>query len=395
MSSVYPVKPELRSYVMWSVFDGCGMGPQAAKEADYILKEVHTFEVDPYAMKISKKNHPESIQHGCVTNCTYERMKDSPPDVIIGGSPCQGFSSAGFQRGLEDSRSRLFWEWIRIRDLALELNPDCVFILENVKMKKEWVDKLSDAVGVRPIIINSSLMTAQNRVRLYWTNIPNVQQPNDHEVKLKDILEVGGFVTDREKSYCIDANYFKGGNVKNYLQKHRRQIVFSPQGLAHVANADLKGNESIQRVYHEDGKAPTMTTCGGGHREPKVLVHPASIVGRRLNDRGVREDYNKAVPLTQCLQVKHNPDKSGCLTTVEKDNVVSLNPPGRYPNAYEDEQLMWRKLTPLECERLQGVPDGYTEGVSNTQRYKMLGNGFTIPVISHILSHALEENLHG
>jgi DNA (cytosine-5)-methyltransferase 1 len=383
MSSVYPVK-RVRPIIMWSIFDGCGMGVQAAKEENYILKEVHTFEVDKYAMQISKKNHPESIQHGCVTNCTYEAMEYSPPDVIIGGSPCQGFSSAGFQKGLEDSRSRLFWEWIRIRDIALELNPDCVFILENVKMKKEWVDKLSDEVGVRPITINSSLVSAQNRVRLYWSNKP-ITVPEDMGVKLKSILEIGGFVTDREKSYCIDANYFKGGNVKNYLEKHRRQLVFSPQGLAHVANADINGNDSLKRVYHEDGKSPTVTAAGGGNTEPKVLVHPASIVGRRLNDKGVREDYNKDLKMTQCLQVKHNPDKSGCLTTVEKDNVLSLNPPGRYPNAYEDEQLMWRKLTPMECERLQTLPDGYTEGVSNTQRYKMLGNGFTVKVIRHIL----------
>jgi site-specific DNA-cytosine methylase len=384
-STVYPAKPAL---IIWSVFDGCGMGIQAAKEEGYTLSEVHTWEVDKYAKFISKKNHPESIQHGCVTTCTRELMEASPPDVIIGGSPCQGFSSAGLQGGLEDSRSRLFWEWLRIKDLALDLNPNCVFILENVRMKKEWVDKLSDEVGVRPITINSSLVSAQNRVRLYWSNKP-ITVPDDEGILLKDILELGGFVTDRDKSYCIDANYFKGGNVKNYLEKSRRQIVFSPLGLAHVANADLKGSESLKRVYHEDGKSPTLTAHSGGNTEAKVLVHPASIVGRRINDRGVRDDYNKDVPITQCLQVKSNPDKSGCLTTVEKDNVLSLNKPGRYPNAYEDEQLMWRKLTPLECERLQTLPDGYTEGVSNTQRYKMLGNGFTVKVIRHILSCTL------
>ena len=124
-------------------------------------------------------------------------------------------------------------------------------------------------------------------------------------------------------------------------------------------------------------------------------LRPATIVGRRLNERGVRDDYNKDVPITQCLQVKHNSDKTGTLTTVEKDNVLSENEPGRYPNAYEDKKLVWRKLTPLECERLQTVDDGYTlvldengkQLVSDSQRYKMLGNGWTIDVITHIMKN--------
>jgi len=127
---------------------------------------------------------------------------------------------------------------------------------------------------------------------------------------------------DRDKSYCLDANYFKGGNLKSYFEKHRRQLVFSTDGLCHVGDADIKGHDSIKRVYHPQGKAPTLTTMGGGHREPKVIV----------------------------------------------------------------DELTWRKLTPLECERLQTLPDGYTDkDVSNTQRYKMLGNGFTVDVIAHIL----------
>ena len=153
------------------------------------------------------------------------------------------------------------------------------------------------------------------------------------------------------------------------------------------------------RVFHEDGKSHALTssfasrTNVGKFEEDKEL-RPATIVGRRLNERGVREDYNKDVPMTQCLQVKHNSDKSGTLTTVDKDNVLSENEPGRYPDAYNDKKLSWRKLTPLECERLQTVPDGYTlvieddkQKVSNSQRYKMLGNGWTIDVITHIMKN--------
>jgi site-specific DNA-cytosine methylase len=155
------------------------------------------------------------------------------------------------------------------------------------------------------------------------------------------------------------------------------------------------------RVFHEEGKSHSLTASFAsrtkvGKFEVKSYkeLRPATIVGRRLNERGVRDDYNKDVPITQCLQVKHNSDKSGTLTTVEKDNVLSENEPGRYPNAYENKKLSWRKLTPLECERLQTVPDGYTlvmedgkQKVSNSQRYKMLGNGWTVDVITHILKN--------
>jgi len=154
---------------------------------------------------------------------------------------------------------------------------------------------------------------------LYWTNIEGVRQPADQGIMLKDILEHG--VTDREKSHCIDANYFNVGNLKSYFEKHRRQLVFSKDGLCHIGDADIKGIDSLKRVYHAEGKAPTLTTMQGGHRQPKIFQEP----------------YN------------------------------------------------WRKLTPLECERLQGFPDNYTEGVSNTQRYKMLGNGFQVDTISFIL----------
>ena len=235
---------------------------------------------------------------------------------MIGGSPCQGFSFAGKQLNFDDPRSKLFFEFVKLKNL---LKPK-YFLLENVRMKKQYQDIISEHLGVEPIAINSNLVSAQNRYRLYWTNIPNVTQPDDKGILLQDILEDG--IVDRDKSHCLDANYFKGGNLKSYFEKHRRQLVFSTDGLCHVGDADIKGHDSIKRVYHPQGKAPTLTTMGGGHREPKVIV----------------------------------------------------------------DELTWRKLTPLECERLQTLPDGYTDkDVSNTQRYKMLGNGFTVDVIAHIL----------
>jgi len=279
-------------------------------------------------------------------------------------------SFAGKGKGLIDGeRSSLFFEFVR---LYQELKPK-YFILENVKMKKNSEDIITHCLGVQPTEINSSLFSAQNRKRLYWTNIPLDDLPKDKGIKLKDILENG--IVDRDKSHCIDANYFKGGNLKSYFEKHRRQLVFSNDGLCHVGQADINGYDLLKRVYHPEGKAPTLTTMGGGHREPKVLVG-GRVVNRRLDERGKRKDEDLSIPLRPRVELRKD-DKSNCLSTIAKDTIVA-----------DVEQLKWRKLTPLECERLQTVPDNYTEGVSNSQRYKMLGNGMTVDVIAFLLKNA-------
>ena len=235
----------------------------------------------------------------------------------MAGFPCPSFSGAGNRLGTDDPRGQLLHNAIALHN---KLCPDW-FLYENVaSMKKEHRDMISELIGVEPIEINSNLVSAQNRRRLYWTNIPYAGPPTDRGVLLKHILEDG--CVDRDKAHCIDANYWKGGNLKSYFEKHRRQLVFSKDGLCHVGDADLKGIESLKRVYHREGKAPTLTTMGGGHREPKVYTGGMS----------------------------------------------------------------WRKLSPLECERLQTLPDNYTNHVSNTQRYKMIGNGYTVDAIAHILS---------
>ena len=274
-------------------------------------------EIDKYAIQVTQKNFPDTIQLGNIREVKASGLPKI--DLLIGGSPCQDVSFAGKGKGLIDGeRSSLFFEFVR---LYQELKPK-YFILENVKMKKNSEAIITHCLGVQPIEINSSLFSAQNRKRLYWTNIPLDDLPKDKGIKLKDILENG--IVDRDKSHCIDANYFKGGNLKSYFEKHRRQLVFSNDGLCHVGEADINGYDLLKRVYHPEGKAPTLNSMGGGNREPKVLV----------------------------------------------------------------EQLKWRKLTPLECERLQTVPDNYTQGVSNTQRYKMLGNGMTVDVIAFLLKNA-------
>jgi len=295
-----------------SLFDGMSCGQIALDQLGIHVDTYFAAEIDKYAIKVAKANYPDMIHLGDVRDVKAESLPKI--DLLIGGSPCQGFSFAGKQLNFDDPRSQLFFEYVR---LLKALQPK-YFLLENVKMKKESEQVITDMLGVEPIEINSNLVSAQNRRRLYWTNIPYEGAPADKGIKLKDILEDG--FTDRDKSHCIDANYFKGGNLKSYFEKNRRQLVFSDSGLCHVGDADLSGHDSLKRVYHEQGKAPTVTANGGGNNEPKLFIEPD----------------------------------------------------------------MWRKLTPTECERLQTVPDGYTAHVSNTQRYKMLGNGWTVDVIKHL-----------
>ena len=316
-----------------SMFDGMSCGRLALERAGIPVTKYYACEIDKYAKKVSQANYPDIVQLGDVTGSGFNNWVNAVAftgkiDLLIGGSPCQGFSFAGAGLNFDDPRSKLFFEFVKV---FKKLKPK-YFLLENVRMKKESQDIISRIMGVEPIVMNSNLVSAQNRHRLYWTNIPFDGLPEDRGIKLRDILEHG--CTDREKSHCIDANYFKGGNLRTYFQKNRRQLVFSKDGLCHIADADLKGHGYNRRVYHPDGKAPSLAAASGGNLEPKVLW-PASE--------------------------------------------------GRYPEAYSpDMKLAWRKLTPTECERLQTVPDGYTDHVSNTQRYKMLGNGWTIDAVAHL-----------
>jgi DNA (cytosine-5)-methyltransferase 3A len=206
-----------------SLFDGLSCGQLALNRACIKYNKYFASEVDKYAIAVTQHNFPKTIQLGDVLQV---RDKDLPKiDLLIGGSPCQGFSFAGKQLNFDDPRSKLFFEFVRLLE---ECQPK-YFLLENVKMKKEYQDVISNYLGVEPIEINSALISAQNRKRLYWANIP-VTQPEDKGILLKDVLEYGE--VDRDKSYCIDANYFKGTSVENYKKKARRQLVNRQKNLA-------------------------------------------------------------------------------------------------------------------------------------------------------------------
>ena len=322
----------MKKRVALSLFHGMGCFNIALEKCGVKFERVYVSEVDKFAIKEDKENNPENIHLGDVTKWREWSIDWASIDLLIGGSPCQGFSLAGKQLAFDDPRSALFFVYVDILNHVKSVNPDVKFMLENVKMKKEHLNVITEYLGVEPVFINSALVSAQNRQRYYWANW-EITQPEDRGITLADIIESGA--VDREKSHCLDANYFKGGNLKSYFEKNRRQLVFNS----------------------------------------------AAIVGGKINpETGKREDYNNDIPTVQTLEVQPH-GKARCLSTVSKDCLVSSLPPGRY-----QENLSYRKLTIVECCRLQGVPDNYFKVSSNTQAYKMLGNGWQCDTIEHIFS---------
>ena len=295
-----------------SLFDGMSCGQIALQRAGISYQNYFASEIDKHAIKVTQHNFPKTIQLGSVTEVKAENLPKI--DLLIGGSPCQGFSFSGKQLNFEDPRSKLFFEFVR---LLAECKPKH-FMLENVVMKKEYQDVISEHLGVEPVRINSSLLSAQNRERLYWANF-DIKQPNDKGIGLDDILETDDMINP----------------------------------------AAIRGRK----------------------------LNKATILGRRLNERGVRDDYNKEVPITQCLEVRAtNTNKSNCLTTVEKDNVLTIMPIGRHRDAFKN-KLPFRYYTLKEYCRLQTVPETFFDNVvSESQAKKMLGNGWTVHVIAHIFS---------
>ena len=377
------------------LFSGGSVARQSVKELGLPVTKWYSSEINKYAIQIANDNHDDLIHLGSVESVLDKLVSHKDIDVIFCGSPCQGFSVAGKQLNFEHEQSKLFFTFLDIYKAIYTANPNVKLLFENVKMKKEWEQIiLSKLQEINPKlklhIIDSALVSAQRRVRMYITDI-EFDIPEDRGIILKDIIECG--CVDRNKSYCLDANYWKGGNLKMYFEKSRRQLVFG-DGCHQVGVADLKGYDIIKRVYSIHGKCPTLTTMQGGHREPKILCNSASITGRRLDSNGVRKDDDTSLPIIQTLEVSDS-GKSRCLSTLTKDTVVSPLPKGRYPDAYGEHKLHWRKLTVKECCRLQTLPDDYCKSVSNSQGYKMLGNGWNNETIKCILKGLTTENKFG
>jgi len=265
-----------------SCFDGISAGLTALKRAGIPVTNYYVSEIDKYAIKVATHNHPEIVQLGDVTN--YQEWDLPEIDMIIGGAPCQSWSVAGKQQGLNDTRGNLLLTFV---DVIKHYKPK-YFLLENVKMSKEHLAIFNELMGVTPILIDSALVSGQRRQRYYWTNIPNVTQPENKGIMFKDIVEVD-----------VDAKYTLHEGAKVKIQKYIRN-------------------------YTACGKSPTLTT---------ELSHSTGF-------------------------------------NVTPKLVVELG--------------VDRRITPVECERLQTFPDNYTNVISDSQRYKCLANSWTVDVITHI-----------
>ena len=381
---------KIKGLKVLSLFDGMSCGQIALDQLSIPVETYYASEIDKYAIQVTQANYPNTIQVGDVTKLNSKDYIDV--DLIMAGSPCQGFSFAGKQLAFDDPRSALFFEFIK---LLKEIKPK-YFLLENVRMKKEYLNIISQEVskcypkitfGISPILINSSLLSAQSRQRYYWTNIPNVQQPEDRGIVLRDILE-----TEPENFTKMSDKFAKRQRGRKCLIDYTKEKASNLSAMEYVKNgrqgdylacdydgkpkqvgvaADINGHDILKRVYSPAGKSPTLNSMGGGNREPKVAVSSESV-SKYVPDKNAKycDPYNKKI-------IKG--DKSTTLRTNSSNGNMWVNE--------QQEDLTWRKLTPLECERLQTVPDNYTNHVSNTQRYKMLGNGWTIEVIKHILSN--------
>lgn len=304
-----------------SLFDGIACGLVALKRAGIKVDAYFASEIDKYAIQIATKNHPDIIEIWDVCKVKWEDYQDI--DLLIWGSPCQWFSVAGKMLNFNDPRSKLFFEYVR---LLREIKPK-YFLLENVKMKKEWQDIISRELWVEPIEINSSLVSAQNRKRLYRTNIPGITQPKDKWILLKDILE------DE-----VDEKYYYSAERWNRILAWKYDIV--------------------KRLEEAEKKCNTITTVWGWNHEKKIAVSHCPAT-KEFDWQWFRDDK---VPTLLARDYK---DPKTAIDICTK---------------------RIRKLTPLEYERLQTLEDNYTAGVSDSQRYKMLGNGRTVDVIKHIFS---------
>lgn len=372
-----------------SLFDWMSCGRLALERAWIPIASYYASEIDKYAIEVSENNRPDVIQVGDVREIrvksdikatgiarrpdgdTNVYVGDNGLDLLIGGSPCQWFSNAGKGLNFEDPRSKLFFEFVRILN---EAKPR-YFLLENVKMKNEWQNMISEHLfGIQPIEINSSLVSAQNRKRLYWVGKRNedwsysqvvIKQPEDKGILMKDILQdkvaekymlseqlVNGFLN--KSSVFRDRFKITSPDEKGACLTTNNQGSYITQSYI-LCNINPSWNGQNGNIYSSEGKSPTLTTNKG--EWPKILQLP-----RGANKWGIFE---------------------------QKTPTLSSNSRS-YNNLLHDGYCL-RRLTPIECERLQTLPDNYTAGVSNSQRYKMLGNGWTVDVIAHIFREMFKD----
>lgn len=344
---IHGVMPRFSSVL--SLFDGISCGQIALNRVGIEYDNYFASEIDREAIKVTMKNYPNTIQLGDVREIKAENLPKI--DLLIGGSPCQGFSFAGKQLNFDDPRSKLFFEYVRLKN---ELNPK-YFLLENVKMKKEYQDIISSYLVVQPIMINSNLVSAQNRVRYYWTNIPVKGLPNDKSILLKDITEDGL----QSLGLAQRGRYDENGKV---IQKYELNGTEKSNAMTTVSK------DTLLFIPVDKHSSSSGLVCLGGVMKP---THKLWLDNGKLLQRN----------FSQGNRVYSSAGKSATLNA----NSGGI---GGKTGLYEIEGVI-RKLTRLECERLQTVPDGYTNSISDTQAIKALGNGWTVDVIAHIFGSLL------
>ena len=341
-----------------SLFDGISCGMVALERTNIPVERYVAYEIDKYAIQISEKNYPQIEHCGDVFNGDFTQYKGF--DLLIGGSPCTYWSISKKNRETKpDGRGgQLFMEFVR----ALKESKCKYFLYENnYSIHKDIKAFITEQLGVEPIMINSALVSGQNRKRCYWTNIPNVTQPEDKGILLKDVLE--NAVPWQDKSYCMTSTY-NGAVLYNTLERKQRTMVAIP---INTYNNEGEKSRTVMSGYYKYGEATLIKNKGfkGG---TTAIAEPIRLgqYGKGGQGQRIYSVCGKSVTLSA------NGDGQGAKT-------------GLYKIDLPDGDYIIRKLTPIEAERLQTLPDNYTEGISNTQRYKCIGNGWTVDVIAHIL----------
>lgn len=373
-------------------------GQIALRDLGVPIDRYYASEIDKHAIAQTRLNFPDTIQLGDVEKWREWNIEWEEIDLILAGSPCQGFSLAGKMLGHDDPRSRLYWVFLDILHYVQKLNPKVKYLLENVRMRPADEARINESLGIRPVVINSALVSAQNRVRLYWSNIrtksegiwsellTDIPQPTDRGIYIGDIL-------DDE----VDEKYYMRNLSLN--EEAIESIATTQEGASDVVKLDKK----LKPKALQD-KASCLTAgehSGGNHsdmdilyiRDPwlrKNLRTPSDKANALLSCsyKGTRANGMSVVPGTW----RTHKDGQGFRPTAGGKAPCI---PARARNDGSGQPVakigyMLRRLTPTECSRLQTIPDWYKWGCSDTQAYKMLGNGWTVEVIKHILSHIIK-----
>lgn len=364
-----------------SLFNGMSFGMMAMDSLNIKVDKYYSSEIDKYANQATQAMFPDTIQLGDVTNWREWDIDWSSIDLVTGGFPCQAWSMAGKQLGDKDERGMLFWTMLDIMKHVRYHNPKANFLIENVKMKKEFEEYITthteNALGkVYKVLINSALVSAQNRNRYYWTSFP-VGQPKDKGILLKDIIEND-----------VDESFYHTNKAIEYMEKGNDKWMQA-------------GARRADRYTQSADKDKSFTVTANIHKGvPYNYFKCGQMIGRKINPaNGKRDDYNPDLKTVQRIEIRSD-EKTGTITTVQKDNLVIRDKSkcvrasgrGSYDRHEWDSisNCHYRKLTPRECFRLQTVPEHHIDtllsaGISNTQLYKMCGNGWTMEVIKHIL----------